>query len=285
MKKQFDFETKVTGKMAKTISTINTVLEDYREQGYTLTLRQLYYQLVTKNIIPNEDRQYKKLSRVLKMGRMCGLVDWDSIEDRVRVPKRPYWVHGIQDAIEDTVANYRLDRMSGQERRVEIWLEKDALSSILYRVSAKYHIRLMVNRGYSSVSAMYEASKRLRDKDIILYFGDHDPSGLDMVRDIEDRLFEFGKDVEVRPVALTMEQIRKYDPPVNPAKLSDTRSRDYIAEHGEYSWELDAIEPKELERISEEAVLDCIDIDIYNSMVDKEEEEKLKIERATIDIE
>lgn len=252
------------------LNRINDILEEYVNDGYTLTLRQLYYQLVSRDVIPNNDKEYAKLSNILKNGRMAGIVDWSSIEDRVRVPKLPYWVKDVKDAIKDTIEQYRIDRMKGQERKIEIWVEKDALSNVLYRVSNKYHIRLMVNRGYSSVSAMYDAYQRLNTGDVILYFGDHDPSGMDMIRDVRERLQEFGIDVEVQPIALTMEQIREFNPPPNPAKITDPRAKWYIEKFGKTSWELDALTPKELIRLAENAVESIIDIDIYNEMIEEE---------------
>ena len=271
MKQQFDSELRLSKANRIMLERINTILEEYRNDGYVLTLRQLYYQLVSKDIIPNNDREYAKLSNILKKGRMAGIVDWSAIEDRVRVPKLPYWVRDVQHAIQDTIEQYRVDRMQGQQRNIEIWVEKDALSNVLFRVTSKYHIRLMVNRGYSSISAMYDAHRRLRSGDVILYFGDHDPSGKDMVRDIRERMEEFGREVDVRPVTLTMEQIRRFNPPPNPAKITDPRAKWYIREYGRTSWELDALPPRELIRLAEEAVEELIDLDLYNRCLDREQ--------------
>lgn len=273
MKQQFDKTLRLSRANKVMLDTINGILEEYKDDGLILTLRQLYYQLVSKGIIPNNDREYAKLSNILKKGRMAGIVDWSAIEDRVRVAKIPYWVRDVDHAIADTIKQYRLDRMQHQEHKVEIWVEKDALSNVLYRVSDKYHIRLMVNRGYSSVSAMYDAYRRLDSGDTILYFGDHDPSGMDMIRDIRERLEEFGLEINVRPIALTMEQIEAHNPPPNPAKITDPRAKWYINEYGPTSWELDALPPRELTRLAEEAVREHIDIDLYNEVLEKEAED------------
>lgn len=128
------------------LEIINSIIEEYQHQGYVLTLRQLYYQLVSRDIIPNKPAEYSKLSILLKEGRMGGIVDWDAIEDRLRRPNIPYYVDGIEDAIEDTVKQYRLDRMLGQDTYIEVWVEKDALSGVLKRITEKYHIRILVNR-------------------------------------------------------------------------------------------------------------------------------------------
>lgn len=179
------------------IDNIKSIVGRYSSKGYTLTLRQLHYQLVTKNWIINHTTAYKKLGSILDDCRYSGIIDWDAIEDRGRIPHLPYYVNSVKHALEDTVDQYRRDRQEGQDTVVELWTEKDALSGILRRSTQKYHIRLVVNKGYTSSSALYEAYKRIVDaftndqKFTILYFGDHDPSGLDMVRDIKERLMIF----------------------------------------------------------------------------------------------
>lgn len=281
MKEKYRDE-KITPARMEYISVINSILEDFQAKGYRLTLRQLYYQLVAGAIIPNRVQEYSKLSSVLVAARMNGLTDWRMIEDRIRKPQHVYYVRGVNDAIDDTIRHYRLDRQEGQENCVEIWTEKDAVSNILLKVSQHFHIRLMVNRGYSSCSAMKEAADRLQfshQKRIILYVGDHDPSGLDMIRDVESRLGEFGlMNFEIFHIALTREQIEEFNPPPNPAKITDPRAKWYISEHGSESWELDALKPEDLEAIVRLNVERLIDLDLFESMLQKEKDdiEKLK---------
>jgi len=265
------------------IERANSVLEDYMKQGYHLTLRQLYYQLVAKLIIPNTIQEYQKLSSTMVAARMSGLTDWGALEDRVRQPCLPYWVTDIPDAINDTIRDYRLPRQLHQPYHMEIWTEKDAVSSILKRVSSFYHIYLMVNRGYSSCSAMKGAADRIintQKPTKIFYAGDHDPSGLDMLRDIRERLGEFRVEgFEVVPVALTEEQIRKYNPPPNPTKISDPRAHWYIKTHGKDSWELDALQPQVLERLMREAVRSFMDKEKFVVMLDREKHDKRKLKK------
>lgn len=176
------------------ISHIVQIVREYQRDGYVLTLRQLHYQLVTKNWIVNHDTAYKKLGSILDDCRYAGIIDWDAIEDRGRVPYLPYWVNNAQEAIDDTIDHFRIDRQEKQKNAVELWTEKDALSGILRRTTTRYHVRLVVNKGYTSSSAIYNAYERIVKSILngkvatILYFGDHDPSGLDMVRDIRERL-------------------------------------------------------------------------------------------------
>lgn len=176
---------------------IVSIVNEYSSEGYILTLRQLHYQLVTQNWIVNHDTAYKKLGNILDDCRYSGTIDWNAMEDRGRIPYIPYSVKDVEDALQDTVDQYRLDRQIGQTNKIELWTEKDALSGILRRTTEKYHIRLVVNKGYTSSSALYNTYQRavstIEDghKFTILYFGDHDPSGLDMVRDIRERLTFF----------------------------------------------------------------------------------------------
>lgn len=263
------------------LGKINKVLDEYAAQGYRLTLRQLYYQLVVQNILENKQRNYAKLSRILGEARMSGLVDWDVIEDRIRVPIFPNQFESVAHGIDTLIRAYRLDRWQEQENYVEVWVEKDALSGVLEPITRKYHVRLLVNRGYSSISAMHEAAQRLQEREdegkncYILYFGDHDPSGEDMVRDIEERQREFGlTNLEVRKIALTINQVKEYKPPPNPAKMSDPRATGYVAEHGYVSWELDALPPKVLNELLVESIEELLDSEKYDSIVEKEKEDK-----------
>ena len=123
-----------------------------------------------------------------------GMVDWSAFEDRGRVPVNAYFEHDIPDALKRTLDSYRLDAQIDQPTHIEVWTEKDAISGILRQVTLPLCVPLVINKGYNSSTAMYNAYRRFCSvvqegrKVKILYFGDHDPSGLDMVRDIKDRL-------------------------------------------------------------------------------------------------
>lgn len=282
------------------IEHIKDITEEYAADGYVLTLRQLHYQLVKSNWIVNHDSAYKKLGNILDDCKYAGIIDWDNIEDRGRVPYIPYYVKDVEDALNDTIEQYRIDRQIGQDVHVELWTEKDALSAILKRSTEKYHIQLVVNKGYTSSSALYRAYKRCvhniaKGKNVvILYFGDHDPSGLDMVRDIRERLtfmlekgdenFEnIGEDdFKVLPIGLTMEQIKKYKLPPNPTKLTDSRANKYIKKFGKTCWEVDALNPRTLTEIVETNIQRIINMKQYEKMI-KEEKAGLKELKEFID--
>lgn len=280
MKQQFANKSSLSRKNKELLSKIIVIIEEFILQGYTLTLRQLYYQLVSRGLIENVTKEYARISHVLVKGRMEGVVDWDAIEDRIRVPSLPYWVAGIDDALNDAIKQYRLDRMQGQPTYIEIWVEKDALSGVLKKNTEHYHVRLVVNRGYSSCTAMHDAYERIKFQEQagkschILYLGDHDPSGVDMVRDIQTRLREFGVNPEVHRIALTQEQIKQYNPPPNPAKLKDTRAKAYIKEFGNMSWEVDALHPTVLHDILQNAIEELVDKEQFQLIIEKEEQDR-----------
>lgn len=272
-----------SAKTIERLELIEGVINHYEARGYKLTLRQLYYQLVAKHIIPNRKQEYKKLSNMLKNARMMGRVDWDSIEDRGRVPIMHSQHVTLKAALEQLAKVFRLqDREDEQPIYLELLTEKEALSSILRPLTMKYHKRLVINKGYTSASAMHQMSKRLKQelsmgsgrKLVLLYLGDHDPSGLDMDRDIKERLETFGVKPEVIRIGLTMKQIKHYNPPPDPAKITDPRAEAYIAKYGDNSWEVDALEPDVLKELVESSILKYMDMDKYNAV--KEEENRLK---------
>ena len=249
------------------LTQANAIIAEYEAQDLRMTLRQLYYQFVSRDVIPNTEKSYKRLGSIISDGRLAGEIDWDAIEDRARQPQAaPHWSN-VREALDARLRSFRLDRWMGQPKRVELWVEKDALAGVLLPIAVRWHITLMVNRGYSSSSAMYESAMRLQEGSsakqpkIVLYLGDHDPSGEDMVRDVRDRLVLFGvRGLEVTKVALTMDQVRQYDPPPNPAKLTDSRATKYVEEHGDESWEVDAFPPDVLTRIVEAAIREHVHV-------------------------
>lgn len=263
------------------IDICNGIIDEYLEAGLRLTLRQLYYQLVTKNVITNEEKSYKNLSSLVSNARLAGLIDWEAIEDRARQPKIQSEFSDLSELVEVAIQSYRLPRWEGQDHYAELWLEKEALAGVLTPIAKRFHVTLMVNKGYSSQSAMYESAQRFMDKSrnpILFYLGDHDPSGEDMVRDIKERLDLFGVyNIDVKKIALTMDQINIYNPPPNPAKIKDPRAAAYIEKFGNSSWEVDALPPTVLNDIIKTAFEEIIDKDLMQEIIDREEKDKEKL--------
>lgn len=285
MKKKYE-EINFSAKTLERLAEIGEVIGHFQKRGFKMTLRQLYYQLVAKHIIPNRKQEYKKLSNMLKNARMAGLVDWDIIEDRGRVPIAHSQFLSLKHCLERASKTFRLqDREDTQKIYVELLTEKEALSSVLKPLTMKYHKRLVINKGYTSATAMHEMFKRLKfeqghgRKIVILYLGDHDPSGLDMDRDIEDRLATFGIKVKPERIGLTMKQIEELDPPPDPAKITDPRAKWYIEEFGDESWEVDALPPDYLTELVEKSIKKYMDMDQYKTVIDEEDRLKAKLKK------
>lgn len=336
------------------INSITAICDEYRRNGDNLTLRQLYYQLVSRDIIPNHDKVYKKLSSLKDNVVYAGMADWDIFEDRGRVPITTYFENDVAGALKRTAAWYNLNKQRGQPNHIEVWTEKDAISGILGKVTRPYTIDLVVNKGYSSSTAMYQAYCRFikaiekGQKVKILYFGDHDPSGLDMIRDIKERIMfmfcagtqleesmtnriekwwddeelslydvaemegyeyvakaivednekawemfakgkrqmfmEYNDLFEVVHVGLTMEQIKQYNPPPNPAKITDPRAKAYVRKFGAVSWEVDALKPDVMRAIIKKAILERMDSVIYDKVIEDEKSDIGKITKMIKDI-
>jgi hypothetical protein len=271
------------------LSAITEILEYFEDRGYKLTLRQLYYQLVSKDIIPNSVKEYTRIGNVVSRGRLAGLIDWYMIEDRLRIPQsRGHW-DSPRQIIETASRTYYRSRWENQRSYIEVWCEKDAVSNIIEPVCDRWDVTFMANRGYSSLSAMYNASQRLKEAHDdgkfvgVIYLGDHDPSGIDMTRDIKDRLGIFLNQGisfnNVDRIALNMDQVDQYKPPENPAKVTDSRFAGYVKIYGYSSWELDALEPSVLDQLVEDKITEFVDRDLWDEVTDLEEEHKERLRK------
>ncbi len=262
----------------KMIALANAILDEYRAQNFRLSLRQLYYQLVARDYIPNNQRSYKNLGNLISNARQAGLIDWEMIEDRGRETVTPaHWENPAQ-IVEAAARQFRIDKWEDQPWHVEVMVEKDALSGVLEPVCRSLDVGITANKGYSSSSTMYEIGKRLAQQSSqgkrirVLYLGDHDPSGIDMTRDVEERLKMYSRlyDIEVVRLALNYDQVQQWQPPENPAKETDARYDRYVDEYGASSWELDAIEPRTLADLVTNSVNELLDQDQYDRAVEKE---------------
>jgi hypothetical protein len=249
----------------------NEIIAEYAAQGFDLTLRQLYYQFVSRDLIPNTQKDYKNLGSVINDARLAGMIDWDAIVDRTRELRSLSHWEGPESIIETCSRAFNVDRWKDQPYRPEVWIEKDALVGVFERVCQELDVPLLSCRGYTSQSEMWGASQRMlgyiRDgaTPIVLHFGDHDPSGKDMSRDILDRLELFiGDTLKFERLALNMDQVEKYGPPPNPAKITDSRATAYISEYGNESWELDALEPAVLEKLVRKSISDIVNKDLMD---------------------
>lgn len=250
------------------IRKANEIISEY---SVALTLRQLYYQFVSRDIIPNTEQSYKRLGGIISDARLAGRIDWRAIADNTRAMST-YTTHISTRAAMDYSAKYYLeDPWLKQPYKIFPMIEKDALVGVITPVCWKYRMPHFACRGYVSQSEQYEMGKRIARwvrkgfKVLVLHLGDHDPSGIDMTRDNEERIRMFGEigyddDFEFRRIALNMDQIEQYSPPPNPAKTTDSRFRGYTETYGtDSSWELDALSPRTIDEIISGHVAPLID--------------------------
>lgn len=233
------------------IEQANQIIAKYEEQGFVLTIRQLYYRLVAANVIPNRERSYKNLISTMTLARLAGLVDWLAFEDRTRgVRVFPSW-ESDKEIVAGTVEQFRRDRWASQPYRPEVWVEKQALEGVVASICSEVGVPYFVCRGHNSISEMWQGAQRLRryvqgrQKPVVFYLGDHDPTGMHIPQNLADRLDLFAAlDKTVRRIALNMSQIRALNPPPQPAKETDSRYRKYHEKFGNDVYELDALEPE-----------------------------------------
>lgn len=274
------------GKLA-TIAKANEIIADYNRQGFQLTLRQLYYQFVARDLIPNNEKSYDNLGAAINDARLCGLIDWYAITDLTRnLVSNSHW-DDPSDIIRGAAGGFRIDKWEGQEFRPEVWIEKDALSGIISRVCSDLDVSYFSCRGYTSQSEMWRGAMRLQgiidagQTPLIFHFGDHDPSGMDMTRDIRERLELFMGGLKIERLALNYDQVEQYGPPPNPAKLSDSRAPAYVAEFGNESWELDALEPAVLVELVRSHILSVRDEDLWQEKVDEENQHRAQLGKTS----
>lgn len=267
------------------IELVNSVIGEYQDMGYDLTLRQLYYQLVARGYIENSDKSYKRAGELINNARLAGLIDWHAITDRTRnMRSRSHWDSPGQ-IIRSAINQYFIDLREGQPCYIEVWVEKEALVEVVGKACEKLDVPYFACRGYVSQSEMWSAAQRfikeeqLHERSVILHLGDHDPSGVDMTRDIQDRLSMFGSSVYVDRIALTFEQVEEYAPPPNPAKITDSRCKAYIEEYGDESWELDALNPTVIRDLITDHVDKLTDFKLLASRKEKLDKEKATMKK------
>lgn len=292
MKEKFQ-DIKFSAAKQQIVDVACTIITDYEAQNYKLSLRQLYYQLVARNIVENTEKSYKNVGNIIADARLAGLCDWDMIEDRARECVTPSHWSSPSEIVETCARQYREDKWATQPFYCEVMVEKQALEGVLEPVCNELDISFTANKGYSSMTMMYHAGKRLayhyrkritaKNKEpriVVFYLGDHDPSGIDMTRDVQERLSMFSGyiPVEVVRLALNMDQIEELQPPENPAKMTDSRAQDYVARFGDSSWELDAVAPDQLAELVRNAVGELRNETIWRKALKQETDGKERLQ-------
>lgn len=294
------------------IHLINELLDEYHGQGFIVSLRQLYYRMVARDLFPPDRRwswtgtkwvrnprgtknaqpNYKWLIEVMTNARMCGLVDWDYIEDRGRSLKGINHRETPEQMIKEAALAFRINKWARQDYRLEVWVEKDALSGALNHACVPLDVDYFSCRGNTSATSMYDAYERFKgyfeagQQPVIIHLAYHDPTGVDMTRDVVDRLQTMvtqmtGNEVIVDRIALNMDQIRSFNPPPSPAKEKDSRFQGYVERFGTTdSWELDALDLPELDELITGAIKRYRNEEVWNEDVETEQAHRDALEAA-----
>lgn len=285
---------------ARILRFSNSIIDEFQADGFDVTLRQLYYKMIARDLFPEEWRDeegsknnpqsYNKFKTIIKNGRLGGLVDWDSIVDRTRkVEKHSHW-ESPAEIINSCAKQFRLDSRKDQDVYVEVWVEKEAMGGVLQSVCPGLDVPYFACKGYDSLSMIWRAAMRFQEEEkrrdvLVLYLGDHDPSGIDMVRDIQERLYMFGcTGTVVERIALTMGQVEQYKPPPCPAKVKDSRYKNYRRIFGDEAWELDALDPRTIVGLIKQKVGDNTDSRKKDLILGKQDECRRMLRKIAADM-
>lgn len=241
------------------------------------TVRQLFYQLVSRGAIDKTEQAYKGIvCRLTAEMRRSGEIPYRWLADNTRWVRRPTTHYDLKDALESMQEFYRRDILAEQDVRVEIWCEKDALAGVIFEETEAYHVPLYVTRGYPSLTYIYEASEEIKEegkRTIIYYLGDLDPSGIDIPKKVQSGLEEMGAVFEFVQLAVKPSQIEEFSLQTRPTKTTDSRAKGFIGE----SVELDAIPPRILRAMVRKAIEQHIDSERLRRtrLVEQQERETL----------
>lgn len=283
------------------VEILNGVIDQYMAQGFVLTVRQLFYQCIGDNLLPdswidpflhtkNTARNYDRIVELVNDARLAGYIDWNGIEDRGRnLIGYSAW-SSPAEIIRSAWSSFQMNLWASQPHYCEVWCEKQALEAIVGRACDPWRVPYLSCKGYLSQSEMKSAAERMAEqvrlgkRVTVFHLGDHDPSGIDMSRDNRDRLAMFLEGVGISDVdrlALNIEQVRLYNPPPNFAKQTDSRYNDYIERFGdEDCWELDALRPKVLVDTIDEAIQGVVDHKAWAKAVANEANHKEVLRQA-----
>jgi hypothetical protein len=241
---------------------LDAVTEIVDAEDGPITIRHLFYRVESQGLIPKTEAAYKSLTKHLGNWRRAGLIPWDAFADNTRWKYGGHAFNTLHDALEDTVRTYRKNLWSDQSCYLEVWVEKDAIASIVVGEADSFGVPTFVCRGFASLSSLHSAAqtfRRMEDLEkhvVVAYIGDHDPSGICIDRKARETLAEdFGVGVEFERIAVTPEQIERYDLPTRPAKEGDTRARDWQGG----CVEVDAMPPAVLRQLVRDAITEQIE--------------------------
>jgi hypothetical protein len=277
-----------TRRRQEVLEQANVILDEYQVLGHKLTLRQLFYQFVARDLLPNSPETYRLVCGTVNDGRDAGEIDWSMIEDRSRELQHVGFDANPASAIKYALNTYKEDPWLDQPYAPIVAIEKDALLGVIEPVCDEYRVKRLSLRGNCSDTLIYELAKHFVDQEaegktpVLLLLTDHDPTGvISMPADIAGRLKRYAEqEIEVRRLGLTKDQVRRYRLPNNPAKDKDPRYPAYHQQFGDKSWELDALAPDVLVDLVGDELNSLIDQDAWTVALALERNNKTKLEAA-----
>lgn len=296
---------------------VNEIIRTLNSNDLLYTVRQFHYIMVERGYIENTKEGYHKVQNILKKGRRSGEIPWNRIVDETRTVFKTTAYKDMNEGLKLFLDSFRLDgRWSGKNGRIEVWIEKRTLYRQCKDITDKYDVYLNTGGGWTSDSAIWDAVQRFllynTNKVDIIYFGDLDPSGDDMPRDIEDRLnafrrlgvdctdgrtLKFPKEVKVHKILLTYDDLEKYhledrkrfDVQVKKGDkqwnkiMRDTRAKNMYDKYGEvFQVEMEALEPEIIKKVLEEEIKKYVNEKLFKE-TEKEEQEQVKWIRDLLD--
>jgi hypothetical protein len=248
-----------------------------------ISVRGVAYKLFVAEEIPSmEKSNVDKVGRMLVYGREHGVVDWDDIVDDTRTAERPAMWDNLADYGAAVARSYRLDRWASLPYNVQVWSEKATVGGVLRPITEEYGVPFLAVHGFSSATQLHDtavASKKDRRDLVILYVGDHDPSGMFMSEvDVPKRLEKYDGYATIRRIALVEEDLPGL--PSFPAKEKDPRYKWFRSHYSEDAWELDALDPNVLRERVEEAIKEYIDPEMWERMDLIEEAQQKTVEEV-----
>ncbi|HEV2107658.1 MAG TPA: hypothetical protein VGR16_05300 [Thermomicrobiales bacterium] len=255
---------------------IGAVAEDYER----MSVRQLYYQLVSRGVIEKTEAAYKRVCDASAQMRLDGRLPYQKIADGHRTRRGVFAHGGLGEALETAHDLYRRNYWIDQPCYVEVWSEKDALTGVIQPVCQRYGVTYVATRGFPSITLRYESAialMKIGKPTAVLYFGDHDASGQKISDNLEAELRHHGANVWVRRIALNPDHVRRYALPTRPGKQSDSRQAAFTKRFGDASVELDALPPDALTDLVETSIWEYIEPEQWRQSMDVE-----ALERKTL---
>lgn len=210
------------------------------------------------------------LGTLLKWMRIDGRLPWRAIKDETRILTDKVGFSSAEDFIREDLEffleGYSRCIAQDQPNYIEVWVEKQGLLHIIKPVADEYCRRVLCCRGYGSITFQADFHNRATEnirmgiKPVVLYFGDWDPSGVNMIYAAMQTICdEFGFDenmIEFHRCGINPEHfplLHKNPEPLQ-VKKTDTRANEFVKRHGTACYELDAFHPAQLQHLVRESI-------------------------------